>query len=540
MDPVLIVGSGPAGMIVANELLRRRVPCRLIDKNFAPDGGSRAFTIHARTLEMFEHIGIAHRFMEIGEPCPAITFNFKGLEETARLDFSRLRNTRYPFILKLGQAHTERIIREHLESSYSFTTEWNTELVSLRNDGDRPEVILKHNEAGGREELVKPRWLIACDGAHSAVRKGLGLTFTGRAYEDMVLQWMDVELSGYRGDDTCINYYMSSDEFFLVTKLPGPNHRLYVSDKGAAAESSVTPRQAFQEVCNHFMDGVEIADPFQATKWIIRTNLSQAYRRESIFLCGDATHIHSPSGGQGMNACMQDAFNLGWKLALCIRNEAPLAILDSYERERRPIAEQVTAGAHAMHQIQMAHGTAVENRLELTRQQGWHDEAIERISGLSHHYRSDTASADDLSGMEGPGPGDRAPDAIVTRAPERRIFDLIRHPHHTILIFPAGDSPVEAEACQRLAEVTAESFPAMVKVVAIASARMAGMLPSGLGCVDEIGSAAIHYGPSGTGRVYVVRPDGYIGYRGRLADWRNLIAYLDLWLARPDHNERDG
>src|SRR5271156_4029755 len=118
MDPVLIVGSGPAGMIVANELLRRRVPCRLIDKNAAPDGGSRAFTIHARTLEMFEHIGIAHRFMEIGEPCPAITFNFKGLEETARLDFSRLQNTRYPFILKLGQAHTERIIREHLESSY--------------------------------------------------------------------------------------------------------------------------------------------------------------------------------------------------------------------------------------------------------------------------------------------------------------------------------------------------------------------------------------------------------------------------------------
>src|SRR5271170_8029779 len=212
---------------------------------------------------MFEHIGIAHRFMEIGEPCPAITFNFKGLEETARLDFSRLQNTRYPFILKLGQAHTERIIREHLESSYSFATEWNTELVSLSNDGDRPEVILKHNEAGGREELVKPRWLIACDGAHSAVRKALGLTFTGRAYEDMVLQWMDVELSGYRGDDACINYYMSADEFFLVTKLPGSNHRLYVSDKGAAAHPGITPRQAFQEVCNHFMEGVEIAEPFQ-------------------------------------------------------------------------------------------------------------------------------------------------------------------------------------------------------------------------------------------------------------------------------------
>jgi len=527
-DTVLIVGGGPTGMILANELLRRQVPCRLIEKNAAPDRGSRAFTLHARTLEMFEHIGIAHRFMEIGEPCPAITFNFKGLDETTRLDFSRLHDTRYPFILKLGQAQTEQLVREHLESAYSFATEWNTELVALRSDGDRFGAVLKHHDGEEREEIVWPRWLIACDGAHSAVRKALGLQFTGKAYEDMVLQWMDTELSGYRGDDACINYYMSPDEFFLVTKLPGRYHRLYVSDNGAAADSSLTPREAFQTVCDRFLEGVRLAEPFQATKWIIRTNLAQAYRRHNIFLCGDATHIHSPSGGQGMNACMQDAFNLGWKLAMTLRGEAPASILDSYERERRPIAEQVTAGAHAMHQIQMAHGTAVEDRLQLTRHQGWHDEAIERISGLSHHYRPVGAPADAL-GLEGPQPGDRAPDAILVRSPERRLFDLLRHPRFTLLMIPDGDSPREAQACRELADLAMARYPATVKVAALVGPG-AQELFSPFACLDETGAAAARYGPQGVARLYVVRPDGFIGFRGPLADRQRLLDWLGGWL----------
>jgi 2-polyprenyl-6-methoxyphenol hydroxylase-like FAD-dependent oxidoreductase len=524
-NTVLVVGSGPTGMVLVNELLRRGVPCRLIDKNPVFDEGSRAFTIHARTLEMFEHIGIAHRFMEIGEPCPAITFNFKGLDEATRLDFSRLENTRYPFILKLGQAHTERILREHLESSYSFATEWNTELVSLQEGGGRFGAVLKHHDAGGREELVWPRWIVACDGAHSAVRKALGLTFSGRAYEDMVLQWMDAELTGYLGDDACINYYMSAEEFFLVTKLPGRHHRLYVSDNGAAADPSLTPRDAFQRVCNRFLDGVTIAEPFQATKWIIRTNLAQAYRRQNIFLCGDATHIHSPSGGQGMNACMQDAFNLGWKIAMCERGEAPVSILDTYESERRPIAEQVTAGAHAMHQIQMAHGTGVEDRLELTRHHGWHDEAIARISGLSHDYRA-AAPADGLCGEDGPRPGDRAPDTMLVRSPERRLFDLLRHTHFTLLLFPAENSPTDVDACRQLADLVEERYRSVVKPVMLIPTQAAERSS----VVDETGEALKCYGPSGIGRLYVIRPDGFVGFRGPLADQERLLTWLGDWL----------
>jgi 2-polyprenyl-6-methoxyphenol hydroxylase-like FAD-dependent oxidoreductase len=538
----LIIGGGPTGMILANDLLRGRVPCRLVDKLATPDPSSKAFTVHARTLEMLEQIGVAHRFMEIGEPCPAITFNFKDLEDTARLDFSRLDNTRYPFILKLGQAHTESILREHLENTYSVTTEWNTEIVGLRHEDERFGAVLKHLDDVGREEIVWPRWLIACDGAHSAVRKALGLAFTSRAYEDMILQWMDTELSGYRGDDACINYYMSAEEFFLVTKLPGRYHRLYVSDKGAAADPNLTPRQAFQSVCDRFLEGVTIAEPVQATKWIIRTNLAQAYRKDNIFLCGDATHIHSPSGGQGMNACMRDAFNLGWKLAMYARGEAPLSILESYERERRPIAEQVTAGAHAMHQIQMAHGTAVEDRLRLTRNAGWHNEAIARISGLSHHYRYVAHSDDGLSGMAGPQPGDRAPDAIVARTPQRRLFDILRHPRFTLLMIPAEESFQEDEACGRLADELTVHYAATIKIVVLISAQAAKRRALGLSCIDETGDASRCYGPTGIDRLYAIRPDGFVGFCGRLADRERLTAWLDRWMVAqpgPDQARRN-
>ena len=182
---VLVVGSGPAGMMVANELLRRGVRCRLIDKAAVPDFTSRAFTVHARTLEMLEHIGVAHRFLENGAPAPGFTFNFNGFTDQPRLDFTQLDNTRYRYILKVSQTDTERLLREHLESTYSCCPEWGTELTELKPDGR--EVTVRLKRADGSEEVAKPQWLVACDGVHSRVRKSLGLSFSGRVYQDMVL-----------------------------------------------------------------------------------------------------------------------------------------------------------------------------------------------------------------------------------------------------------------------------------------------------------------------------------------------------------------
>ncbi|HTW87865.1 MAG TPA: FAD-dependent monooxygenase, partial [Candidatus Binataceae bacterium] len=252
-DSVLVAGSGPAGMMVANELLRRGIGCRLIDKATTPDETSRAFTVQARTLEMLEHIGIAHRFLENGEPAPGFTFNFNGFTEQPRLDFTRLDNTRYRYILKVSQTDTERLLREHLESAYSTRPEWGTELTDLKPDADGVTVELKH--ADGSPEVTRVRWLVACDGVHSRVRKSLGLSFSGRVYQDMVLQMMDAPLDGYPGDGAWINYYMEKDFFLTISKLPGRNHRLLLSDLGQSVKPGVPRREVFQQIVDTFVPG---------------------------------------------------------------------------------------------------------------------------------------------------------------------------------------------------------------------------------------------------------------------------------------------
>ena len=526
-DSVLVVGSGPAGMIVANELLRRDVRCRLIDKAAAPDFTSRAFTVHARTLEMLEHVGVVHRFVENGEPAPGFTFNFKGFTEQPRLDFTQLDNTRYRYILKVSQTDTERLLREHLESAYSCRPEWNTELTELKRDIDGVTVRLKH--ADGSEEVLRPQWLVACDGVHSRVRKSLELSFTGRVYQDMVLQMMDAPLKDYPGDGAWINYYMEKDFFLTISKLPGRNHRLLLSDMGESVKPGVPRREVFQEIVDGFADGATVGDPLWATKWTIRAHMAQAYRQGNIFLCGDATHIHSPAGGQGMNACMQDGFNLAWKLAMVIRGEAPPSILDSYEAERRPIAEQVTAGAHTMHQIIMAHGTRLEDRFELTEQPGWHKEAINRIAGLSHHYKDATKVPEGLAEMDGPRPGDRAPDATLVREPAHRIFDLLRHPRFTLMLMPAGDSADESAACREIVSQISGRYDSAVRCTIISFGNTDGFDAHQV-VQDETGDTALRYGRSDVGRLFLVRPDGYIGFRCQFPERQHLLAHLRQWL----------
>src|SRR5690606_10435993 len=146
------------------------------------------------------------------------------------------------------------------------------------------------------------------------------------------------------------------------------------------------PREAFQKGLDYFETGAAIRAMDWSSSWVIRKIVGDVYRKGNVILCGDATHVHSPAGGQGMNACMQDAFNLGWKLAHVIRGYAQAGVLDTYATERRPIAEQVTDGANRMHQILFKGEIAIADRYKLTQNPEWHDEAIYLISGLSHNY----------------------------------------------------------------------------------------------------------------------------------------------------------
>jgi NADPH-dependent dioxygenase len=522
---VLIAGAGPTGLILAHELLRRGVRVRLAEKRPGPSHTTRAFTLHARTMEMFEHIGVAHRLEEVCLPCPGNVYHFQGMPEDQlpRTDFRAL-PSRYAFYYKLNQNDFEQVLREHLNAQYSLVPEYGTELVSVAAPGDGVDVGLRHAGTGDVEH-GRYDWVVGCDGSKSRVRQEAGIGFTGQRVGVMAM--MDVEIETFRYDDAWVNYFISRDLFMLVTKLPGRYWRVYLSDAGAMTGAG-NPRESFQQVADQMGIGMTIGEPQWATRWEILNNIAERYREGRVLLCGDASHVHSPAGGQGMNGCMQDAFNLGWKLAAVVNGSAGQEILDTYERERRPIGEQITAGAKATHDIVMAFGTGLEDRIRVTRQPEWQDTTIRLISGLAHNYRDAVRVPPGLAPVPGPAPGERAPDALLTAEPRKRVFDLFRHPGFTLLASPGDGNSGQLAVIGKVFDEIRSRFPGLVAPRLITRATAAGF-DSDCNPADTAGEFASRYAIGTDGRLVLVRPDMYVGLNVTLDDAGRLPEYLGYW-----------
>lgn len=520
-EPVLIVGAGPTGMVLANELLRRGVACRMIDKKSGPTETSRSFTLHAKTMEMFEHMGLAHRFLADGLKSRGFYFNFKDKDSHPTLDFTTLDST-YPYILVYNQNETEQRLREHLDATYNKHPEWNVELTEFSKNGNGYRAVLKGTD--GQEQVIAPRWIVGCDGIHSFVRKSIGLDFVGENYEGMIMQMMDVGYEGFQGGDDWVHYYMSKDSFLLLTRLPDGNHRVLISDMGEADDPNLSQRDAFQRLIDGHLSDTSLAEPEWGTKWQIWKRIATAYAKGDVFVAGDAAHVHSPSGGQGMNAGMQDAFNLGWKLALVEQGLAKRKLLDTYGTEREPIGAQVIAGTDAMHDIIMAHGHGMDDRLQLTLQDGWHSDTVNRISGLSYTYRDVADLPADLKTLPGPACGDRAPDVVFSNG--QRLFDVL-HSSRLGLLLVAGAAETD-EALLDIRGQIEHQYGELIRSVVLSNRSY-----EKLGKYDQALSAPGRfsevYGESRTGQLLLLRPDGYISFRCELGEAQHLLNHLASW-----------
>jgi len=507
--PVLIVGGGPTGTTLAIELMRRGVPCRVLDSADGPVHTSRSFTLHARTLELFEMANLADRFLERGLPSVSMDYHFQGIDEPARLDFSQL-DSRYPYTLIINQNITERTLREHL-AELGTPVEWSTELRSISPESDGSVTATLVHHPSGRSEAVPTDWLVGCDGVQSTVRSQLDIPYEGDEYEGMRLRMLDVPLDGFSMGDDRIHYFVSEERLLLITKLPGANYRVLISDMQGNPPTE-TVRTAFQNAVDiHFQGKVTLGEPEWATSFRSWRRVTPAYRHGRVFLAGDAAHCHSPAGGQGMNACIQDAFNLGWKLAMVVRTEAHESLLDSYEPERRPIAQQVIEGTDALHAIIMAHGISIPDRIKLSREPGFTQEAIGKISGLDYNYRSAMGvPVEDAIGA-GVVAGDRAPDVPI--ADGRRLHELLRHPGYTLLLLPKDDPGPELDT---LAGEVAQRYGATVRVELITG--------------DD--RSLDRYAPAGGDAFCLVRPDGYVRLCARISDRDTLLAVLGADLRR--------
>ncbi|KUH85513.1 MULTISPECIES: FAD-dependent oxidoreductase [unclassified Mycobacterium] len=497
MNDVLIVGAGPTGLTMAIELARRGVAVRIIDAAAGPATDTRALGMQARTLELFEKPGVVQPLLDRG--LRARVFNvFSENRQILRADFAGL-DSPFPFLLMIPQNDTEEVLAEHL-ATLGVEVDRDTELVSLDQTDEHVHVQVRC--ADGTVDTATASWLIGADGAHSTVRHALGIGFLGGAFEE-----------NFAVADLRMDWSLPHDQFFaylnrgrFVAYFPmlGGWHRIAVAQPPDAASSELPVSheelQAAVDICAP--PGARIAEIRQAGRFRINQRRAETHARGRVFLVGDAAHIHSVVGAQGMNTGIADSFNLGWKLAAVVRGAARPELLETYAAERAPVADRLVRGTRRITRMTLLRNpvsTAVRRRVApvvLGR------DAVQRkltraISQIDVSYHDAT----------GAGPrgrvavGDRAPDVEVAqrRGGRTRLFDLLHRDRHTL--FGLGSAASDLTK-------TISGFADLIHSVPI----------------DDLAVAAC-FGLDGGGLV-LIRPDGYVGYLSGSRDAAPLRRHL--------------
>jgi len=343
MHQVLIVGAGPVGLTAAAELARYGISVRLIDQSPRPTETSKALVLWSRTLELLDRMGGTQTFLDAGLRAHAASMR-SGATVLGRAHFDDI-PSEYNFALMIPQSETERLLTAKLQS-FGVSVERQVTLVGFTQAADGVEARLRH--ADGREESVTTKWLIGSDGAHSTVRHGLDVEFHGSAQGD---EWLlaDVRLEGDAAPPADeMGIYLHRDGPLALFPIPGGRARL-IADVGKVDPNNPRHDPTLAD-CQAMVDqraggDFRVADPVWLTHFRINERKVSEYRHGRIFLMGDAAHIHSPAGGQGMNTGMQDAINLAWKLAMVVRNQAGAVLLDSYSPERTAVGGMVLRNA---------------------------------------------------------------------------------------------------------------------------------------------------------------------------------------------------
>ncbi|CAO4146332.1 6-methylpretetramide 4-monooxygenase [Methylorubrum aminovorans] len=480
MTEVLIVGAGPVGLTLACELARYRIGVRLIDRAPQATQTSKALVVWSRTLELMDRMGCTEAFLAAGLRARGATLRGGG-QVLGGPDFTDIASP-YAFGLMIPQSDTERLLAEHLRT-FGIAVEREVELLAFSPAPNGVEARLSH--ADGRQETVETPYLIGCDGAHSAVRHGLGLPFRGSAQGD---DWLlaDIRLDGVEappGDRIAV--YLHRDGPFVI--FPIPNGRARVVATVGRADGRPKPDPTLAEVQalveSRAGPSIRVSDPVWLSRFRINERKVSEYGRGRVFLVGDAAHIHSPAGGQGMNTGMQDAVNLAWKLALVLRGAAAPTLLDSYSPERNAVGERVLRNAGrltAMATLANPVAQAVRNA------------ALRFLLGLPAVRRLMAATMSEIEIGYPASPLSVGPGAGRRWRPE-----------------DAAGSPPGAGADPRFVLYAADAE----RGTALA-ARFPGLIQPTPRDNPE------------PGRLHLVRPDGYVGLAAGAADWTAAEHYL--------------
>ena len=346
---VLIVGAGPTGLMLANQLARRGVRTLIIDRHPGPSLQTRALGVQARTLEIYAKMGLADRAIELGKRGNGAHLWSEG-REIGRVSLSDVggKSTPYPYILVLGQDDNERLMGEKLRE-FGVEVQWNTELLALEQHDSQVTATLK--DADGSTRKINAAWVAGCDGARSSVRTLNGIEFPGAPYEHVFFV-ADVTATGRMAPDE-VNVYLWREGFHLFFPMRGTNHWRIVGivppqlrEQKDLDFAAIMPSLRAEAGTSLSIEGCSWFSTYR-----IHHRAAARFRDRRCFLLGDAAHVHSPVGAQGMNTGLQDAYNLAWKLALVVQGKADASLLDSYEAERHPVARRLLATTDRLFRI---------------------------------------------------------------------------------------------------------------------------------------------------------------------------------------------
>ncbi len=500
---VLIAGAGPTGLVLALWLQRLGASVRIVDKAAQPGTTSRALVVHARTLEFYRQIGIADAVVAQSLEFGAVDLWLRGRKK-ARFVFGDIGAglTRFPYMLIFAQDQHERFLIDRLRES-GVEIDRPTEVLDFDESGDCVAVRLKR--AGGSIETCEASFLAGCDGAHSIVREGLNTGFPGGTYKHMFYV-ADVNATGPVMNKE-LNLALDDADFLAVFPMKGDGTARLI---GTVEEGPEGQPLEWKDVSRNIIErlGIDVRRVNWFSTYHVHHRVAAHFRAGRAFLLGDAAHIHSPVGGQGMNTGIGDAVNLAWKMAAVLQGRADTRILDTFEKERIAFAQRLVATTDRAFQLVISNGPLARFvRLHgvprvlpmLVSFAATRRLMFRTVSQTAIEYRDSALSAGAAGKVRG---GDRLPwvalDAYI--AGHRDNFGPLTSIDWQVHVY-GEPAPAVAGVC-RAAPLALHSFPWQDAMHA------AGLVRDAL---------------------YLVRPDGYVGLVDRDADAAGLRKYLDDW-----------
>jgi 2-polyprenyl-6-methoxyphenol hydroxylase-like FAD-dependent oxidoreductase len=523
---VLVVGAGPTGLALAAQLAAHDARVRVIDRQPDRVRESRALAIQPRTLEVLSPFGVTPELIERGNSAVRLQMHAgAGRAATIPLFDVGIEDTAYPFLLFLSQAETEAVLGGHL-ARRGVPVDRSTTLTAFQA-GDR-DVACTLRGANGTVEHVRARYLAGCDGASSTVREAAGIPFVGGTYPQLFVL-ADLQVNG-RLQPGAAHAFLGRGGVLLFFPLGRPAPWRMIAIRPDASRDEDVTLEELQAVADGFTQGtVRLRDPVWLTSFRIHHRHAVHYRAGRVFLAGDAAHVHSPAGAQGMNTGIQDAHNLGWKLALVARGLADPALLETYEAERLPVgrfvlrftdrAARVATSANPLARFARAQVAPRLAPLAL-RVRPARAAAFRTLAQLDVRYRHSPACVEGPAPpRRGPRSGERLPDAPVARDGRASTLhaELAAPGYHLLLCGSADHFPQAA--------VTVAPRPGVLTVHRLSPDPAPGVLH------DVAGQALARLGVTTSGH-YLVRPDGYVGYRAGGANLAGLKRHLGQWLGQ--------